>query len=125
MYAPTLTADGTVNPQHPDQGTTINIVNAIEKIGEVARPQGSIGPIFGTDMEFVNPEQLVFLADEEGGADLVANDHQIRLLERVSTSQGAATPPAFPDPSNGSYTVAGNSEPASTHGRLAAGQTNR
>lgn len=90
MYAPATGPDGGLNVSHPDHaGSTIFLNNAVTKIGEVARTQGA--PLFDNDLEFINPATLLLLDDEELGDDLVANDHQLRLLNRVSNSTGAAT----------------------------------
>ncbi len=93
MYAPTMSLnnEGVVNPQHPDHiGTTRNIAGAIQKIGEVGRTQGS--SFFDRDLEFIDPQTLVLLDNESDSAfDDPSVDHEIRILERVSLSPGAAT----------------------------------
>lgn len=86
MYAPAVGPDGAVNPQHPQHsGSTVNLPGASAKIGEVARAQN--GPFYDYAVDFVDPSRLVMLDNQTGldtDPDIVANDHQIRLLERVA-----------------------------------------
>lgn len=90
MYAPTVSSDGQSNVDHPDHvGSTIFLDSAVSKIGEVARAQAT--NFFDRDLEFVNPATLLMLDNEEPGNDLVANDHTLRILNRVSTNAGQAT----------------------------------
>lgn len=93
MYAPTVGPDGNANVAHPDHvGTTVFISSAIQKVGEIGRPQN--GPTFDYDIEFVNPAAIAVLDNQnESDAavnDILANDHQLRLWERSSTTPGGA-----------------------------------
>jgi len=114
--APTQT-DGTGNPyvvnqantdyvtygvQSPDHSAfdfalalsnTVLLPNAIEKIGEVKRNVGDSTGFFQTSLEFVDQNTLLLIddANEDSGAlETAAGDHSYRILERVSTSPGAA-----------------------------------
>ncbi len=90
MYAPTTGPDGAFQEDHPDNsGTTVFIDNAITKVGEIGRTQGT--SFFDRDIEFIRPDQLVMVDNENDSSDTVAQDHQIRLIERVSTTSGSAT----------------------------------
>ncbi len=90
MYGPTVAPDGGANPDHPDHfGTTRHIANAITKVGEVGRTQGS--SFFDRDVEFIDPQTLALVDNEQDSSDTTAQDHELRILERVSTSAGAAT----------------------------------
>lgn len=117
MYAPRTAADGGFEVDHPDHlGTTVFLDNGIGKIGEVARTQGV--PFFDPDLEFVNPATLLMLDDEEVGADSSFTDHQLRIINRTSTAQGAAGTSVLDlDPgagvvntTNGGYNSASNSQ---------------
>lgn len=93
MYAPTTGPDGSANVSHPDHvGTTVFVNNAIQKIGELGRPQN--GPTFDYDIEFVSPAAIAVLDNQNesdlAANDILANDHQLRLWERSSTSPGGA-----------------------------------
>jgi len=91
MYAPSIGPDGDLNPQHPDHsGTTINLASAIQKVGEVGRTQGS--SFFDRDVEFINPQTLVLIDNEQDSSDTAAQDHELRVLERVSMTAGGASP---------------------------------
>jgi len=103
MYVPTVGPDGSLNVAHPDHpfapppgvAPSISISNAIQKIGEVARPIGpSTSPFYSPKLEFANPANLVLLGDQTGENavnDDVAHDHEIRILSRTSTTPGGAT----------------------------------
>lgn len=103
MYAPALTADGIPNPQHPSHfGTTVNLAGITEKVGEVGRTQGT--SFFDYDIEFVDAETLALLDNEQDSSDLPDQDHELRVLKRVSTSPGAAVIDASdPDSITGGY----------------------
>lgn len=98
MYAPTKSlylpaVASNDNPQHPSHnGTTINLDGVSQKIGEIARAQS--GESFDYAIEFVSQDKLVLLDNQTGldtEGDIPANDHQIRLIQRVSTEPGFAT----------------------------------
>lgn len=97
MYAPVLAPDAGVqaagvNKDHPDHiGTTIHLSSVSQKIGELARTQG--GPFFDYDIEFIDPQTLAFLDNQNGNDgvnDLANYDHELRIWERVSTDPNAA-----------------------------------
>lgn len=95
MYAPAVGPDGAANPQHPDHaGSTVNLSGLTQKIGEIARPVAPDGTFFDYKLQFVNPEQMLMLDNQTGAdtdPDTVANDHQLRFVNRTSTTPGAAT----------------------------------
>ena len=95
-----------VNGAFPGIGATINIANAIEKVGEVARTQqdGTVGSFFDQEIDFINPEKILMLgtATKSTGP---SEDFQMRVLTRVSTSQGFAT-----IDSNGADNVVGTAD---------------
>jgi len=80
--------------------------NAFDKIGEIARPTSySPAEFFNTKLEFIEDGRLIAvdrpiapIADFSGTGgvhnsanDIPANDSQVRLIQRVSTSPGLAT----------------------------------
>lgn len=100
------TIDGLANDiPHPEGLTsTVNIDNAIQKVGELARSQAVV-TFFDTEIDFINPSSIAVL--EAASGENTAGDFQIREWKRVSTSTGAATldpdgpdnttgPPGFP-----------------------------
>ncbi|WP_197525795.1 PEP-CTERM sorting domain-containing protein [Pseudobythopirellula maris] len=89
MYAPAVGPDGAINPQHPDHfGTTINLADASTKIGEVGRTQGT--SFFDRDLLFFDPQTLAYVDNEQDGSDTAAQDHELRIISRISKSNGAA-----------------------------------
>jgi hypothetical protein len=89
--------DGTVDEKafgvpHPSLANTVHLPGSFEKIGEVGRSQ-SPASFFDYQLGFVNPETLVMLDANTGTATPATQDYNIRVLDRVSTSPGAATPP--------------------------------
>ena len=95
MYAPASGPDGAINPQHPQHnGSTINLAGVTQKIGEIAHPVTPDGVFFDYKLQFATPDKMIMLDNQTGldsAPDTVANDHQIRFIERTSTSPGAAT----------------------------------
>lgn len=93
MYAPVTGPDGRSAGAHPDHaGTTVNLAGVSQKLGELARAQSS--EFYDYDMEYAGDGRIVFLDNQTGpnsSGDTPANDHQIRLWERVSTSPGLAS----------------------------------
>lgn len=94
MYAPTTGPDGSPSIPHPDfGGATKFISGAIQKVGELGRTQG--GDFFDYELDYVNPEVLAFLENDQGQAqedEEITKDHELRLWKRVSKSPGSATP---------------------------------
>ncbi len=104
MYGPSLAANGEVDPDHPDHaGTTIHIDDAILKLGEVGRTQGS--SFFDRDVEFIDPATLVMMDNEQDSfTDSHTVDHEIRILERISKTPGLANANTTnPDSIEGGY----------------------
>lgn len=118
------TVDGLANDiPHPSGVNTVHLDGAFQKIGEVGRAQ-SPASFFDYQLEFVNPETLVLMDANIGTTTPADEDFSIRILDRVSTSQGAATEPTppFPAPPNqeGGYNSPSNTESweSSIAGRL-------
>ncbi len=87
---------------------TVHIAGAFQKIGEPGRSQ-SPSSFFDYQLDFVNPETLVLMDANSGTTP--ATDFNIRILDRVSTSQGAATPPPLFNPDQqGGYNSANNTQ---------------
>ncbi len=108
------TVDGLANDiPHPSGVNTVHLDGAFQKVGEVGRAQ-SPASFFNYQLEFVNPETLVLMDANIGTATPADEDFSIRILDRVSTSQGAATEPTppFPAPPNqeGGYNSPSNTE---------------
>ncbi len=110
--------DGTVdglanNVPHPSLVNTVHLPGAFQKIGEVGRSQSPTS-FFDYQIDFVNPETLVMLDANFGTATPATEDFHVRVLNRVSTSPGAATPPTppFPAPKDqqGGYNSVSNTE---------------
>ncbi len=91
LYGPSVDPTGSSNVDHPSAGAnTVHIGGAIEKIGEVARTQGS--GFFDRDLEFVDPATLVIMDNSRDNSLTQPDaDLELRVLERVSTSAGAAS----------------------------------
>ena len=117
------TVDGLANDvPHPSGVTTVHLDGAFQKVGEPGRAQ-SPASFFDYQLEFVNPETLVLMDANIGVTTPADEDFAIRVLQRVSTSQGAANqPPPFPQPPNqeGGYNSGNNAESweSSVAGRL-------
>lgn len=110
------TVDGLANdvphPSDPSGTNTVHLDGAFQKIGEPGRAQ-SPASFFNYQLEFVNPETLVFMDANIGTTTPADEDFAIRIWNRVSTSQGAANQPApFPQPPNqeGGYNSVNNTE---------------
>lgn len=94
MYAPRFGPDynGAFGAQvdHPDyKGKTIFIDDAIEKIAELARNQGT--SLFDYDLEFVSPARLVVLDNEkDSSVDSAKADHSFMVFNRLSLDPAAA-----------------------------------
>ncbi|TWU28255.1 PEP-CTERM sorting domain-containing protein [Bythopirellula polymerisocia] len=106
--------DGLANDiPHPSLVNTVHLPGAFQKIGEVGRSQ-SPASFFDYQIDFVNPEQLVMMDANFGTATPATQDFNVRVLSRVSTSPGAATPPTppFPAPADqqGGYNSVSNTE---------------
>ncbi len=91
--------DGVANnvrhPSDPAGTNTVHVPGSFVKIGELGK-QTPVGPsFFDSQIDFINPETLVFL-DASSGPDPATQDFNIRLWNRVSTSQGFATLPPGP-----------------------------
>jgi len=87
---------------------TVHLAGAFQKIAEPGRSQ-SPSSFFDYQLDFVNPETLV-LMDANSGTTPVT-DFNIRILDRVSTSQGAATPPPlFNADQQGGYNSLNNTQ---------------
>ncbi|MEM8946822.1 MAG: dockerin type I repeat-containing protein [Planctomycetota bacterium] len=120
------TVDGLANdvphPSDPTGANTVHLDGAFQKIGEPGR---SLSPasFFDYQLEFVDPETLVFMDANIGTGTPADEDFAIKVWNRVSTSQGAASQPApFPQPPNqeGGYNSVNNTESweSSVAGRL-------
>ncbi len=84
---------------------TVLLPGSIEKIGEVKRNVGDSTGFFQPSLEFVDQNTLLLIddANEDSGAlETAAGDHTFRILERVSSSPGAAND-ASSDHLNGGY----------------------
>jgi hypothetical protein len=93
MYAPTTGPDGGVMIDHPDHvGTTEFVATASTKIGEVGRTQG--GSFFDRDLVYFDPETFAYIDNEQDASDTATQDHELRIIGRVSTASGAAAPDA-------------------------------
>ncbi len=119
------TVDGLANEiPHPSGATTIHLDGAFQKVGEPGRAQ-SPSSFFDYQLEFVNPETLVLMDANIGFSTPEDEDYAIKVLSRVSTTQGNATTPTppFPSPPNqeGGYNSVSNTESweSSIAGRLA------
>ncbi|MGL4512899.1 MAG: hypothetical protein ACRCT8_07385 [Lacipirellulaceae bacterium] len=77
-----------VNRSHSN---TFDLSGAVQKIAEVKRNAGA-GDFFDFSLEFVDSSTLVLLDDSSvpNASETAATDHAYRLIERVSTSPGAA-----------------------------------
>lgn len=107
-------ADGLANDvPHPSGVTTIHLDGAIQKVGEPGRAQ-SVDSFFDYQLEFVDPETLVLMDANIGSTTPADEDFAIRVWNRVSNSQGAASTPTppFPAPPNqeGGYNSVNNAE---------------
>jgi len=85
---------------------TFILTNAIEKIGEVNRNRYVDASNFHTPLvSFINQAELFLVDDARQGkavANVLANDYDYRIVQRVSTSPGATTVPgAFTDVDGG------------------------
>ncbi len=81
---------------HPSGGNAseVQFNTAVEKIGEIARPEFVPGEFFDTHLEFVNQDTLLLIDRPTASlatGDLPENDSQVRALRRVSTAPGQAT----------------------------------
>ncbi len=101
------------NVPHPSLVNTVHLPGAFQKIGEVGRSQ-SPASFFDYQIDFVNPETLVMMDANFGTADPATQDFNVRMLNRVSTSPGLATPPTppFPAPADqqGGFNSVSNTE---------------
>ncbi len=107
-------ADGLANNiPHPSGVTTIHLDGAFQKVGEPGRAQ-SPASFFDYQLEFVNPETLVLMDANIGTTTPADEDFAIKILSRVSDTQGNATTPTppFPAPPNqeGGYNSVSNTE---------------
>lgn len=93
-------------PGLPDN--TVHLAGAFQKVGEPGRSQ-SPSSFFDYQLDFVNPETLVLMDANSGLTP--ATDFNIRILDRVSTLPGAATPPPlFNVDQQGGYNSANNTQ---------------
>lgn len=107
---------GETSPDHSLFDFAVNHSNthvlpgSIEKIGEVKRNSGG-GDFFPYSLEFIDEDTLFLIDDskEASATDTAANDHSYRIIERVSTSPGAATGTTG-DHGDGGFNVAQNTE---------------
>jgi hypothetical protein len=83
------------NGAHDQSHANAFILNgAIEKIGEVNRNRNGASNFHSPVTAFIDEETLLLMDDARQGKTFVhnvANDYDIRLVERVSASPGAAT----------------------------------
>jgi len=85
------------HPSDPNGTNTIELPGAFVKLGELGK-QVPVGPsFFDSQIDFVNPETMVFLDASSGVAPDSTEilDFNVRLWTRASTSPGFATPPPF------------------------------
>ena len=77
----------------PAHSNAVVLNSAISKIGEVNHNQNSDSTFYQVDLEYIGDGQLLMLDDsnELTSNDNAANDHAFRLINRVSSSPGAAT----------------------------------
>ena len=74
---------------------TFTLPGVVNKLGEVKRNNSTNpSPFFPYSLEFIDDETLLLLDDSAGpdATESAATDHEYRVLERVSTSPGAAGP---------------------------------
>ena len=83
-----VSASGNANPKY--------LPGSVDKVGEVARAQGS--GFYDTQLDYVNDNRLVFVDNNEqtssesnNNVEQKVDNHQVRVLDRVSTSPGNAT----------------------------------
>lgn len=88
---PQLGAGLDFDPDRQAHSNTFTLANSIEKIGEVQRNTTGQG-FYDYSLEFINGSTLVMIDDSSASDanETAATDHAYRLLERVSTSPGAA-----------------------------------
>lgn len=85
------------HPSDPAGTNTVHVPGSFVKVGELGK-QVPVGPsFFDSQIDFINPETMVFLDASSGVAPDSPEilDYNIRLWTRVSTSPGFATPPPF------------------------------
>lgn len=85
------------HPSDPSGTNTVEVPDAFVKLGELGK-QVPVGPsFFDSQIDFINPETMVFLDASSGVAPDSSDvlDFNIRLWTRVSTSPGFATPPPY------------------------------
>lgn len=79
-------------PFDATHSNTFVLPGAVNKIGEVKKNLAPENVFFPYSMEFIDEETLFFLDESSAPAatDTAATDHEFRVIERVSTSPGAA-----------------------------------
>ncbi len=77
-------------PFNAAHSNTFVLPGSVEKIGEIKRNNG--GNFFPFSLEFIDQNTLLLLDDSSTSTatDTAATDHEYRIIERVSTSPGAA-----------------------------------
>jgi hypothetical protein len=83
--------DGVFDARHSN---TFVLNGAIEKIGEIDRNRVSSSPFHVPSLSFIAQDKLFMIDDfrqDRSTPHVLANDSDYRMIERVSTSPGAAT----------------------------------